>query len=88
MTAVAADSTGPEPANLLGWLLYHVPLRVASDPCGGLSRADLARCFGVHPSSEAFSLSLRICYRRGQIDFVRGYVVAPALTGGDPSHDE
>jgi hypothetical protein len=61
------------------YLLRRIP-EVVADPVwgGGLSRGELAAVLHVPESDRAFVLSLLVCYRRRQVDFVRGYVVTPA----------
>jgi hypothetical protein len=58
------------------WLLRRIP-EVAAEPRwgGGLSRADLAAALHVRESDRVFVLSLITCYRRGQVDLWRDYVI-------------
>jgi hypothetical protein len=62
-----------------GYLLRRIPKIVAAAPGGGLGRDELAAALRVkHAADPVFVASLMVCYRRGQVDFVRDYVVAPA----------
>jgi hypothetical protein len=61
-----------------GYLLRRIPGAVASAPGRGCSRADLAAALHVREHEEVFALSVLVCYRRGDVDFCAGYVVAPA----------
>jgi hypothetical protein len=73
------------------YLLRHIP-QVAAQPRwgGGLTRAELARALHVREHDQVFTLSLLVCYRRGQVDLWHEYVLAiageqasPAPGGGD-----
>jgi hypothetical protein len=68
-----------------GYLLRRIP-EVVNEPRwgGGLSRAELATALRCRESDPVFALSLLVCYRRRQVDFWRGYVIA---VGAEPAHD-
>lgn len=57
---------------------------IAQWPGGGCSRDELARACGTRAGDPEFRQALRACYARHGIDFVRGYVVAPARPGCRP----
>jgi hypothetical protein len=78
--ALTAQQPGGKPRpRPSGYLLRRIPKVVAAAPGGGLSRDELAAaCRVTHAADEVFLVSLMVCYRRGQVDFVRDYVVAPA----------
>ena len=63
------------------YLLARIPA-VAAEPQwgGGLSRAELAAALHVRETDRVFAVSLLVCWRRGQVDFWRDYVIA--LTPG------
>ncbi len=67
-------SPSPRPS---GWLLRQIPGVVSSVPGFGCSKAELAGLLHVRESDQVFHRSLMVCYRRGQVDFCWGYVVAP-----------
>jgi hypothetical protein len=69
-------------------LLRRIPEIVAAAPGGGLGRDELAAALNVkHAADEVFTVSLWVCYRRGQVDFVRDYAVAPARESQQPEGD-
>ena len=68
-SAVVRTGGPPSP-----YLLRRIPEAVAER--GGLSRADLARVLRVGEHDRSFAVSLVVCYRRGEVDFCGGYVVA------------
>jgi hypothetical protein len=77
-------SPRPRPS---GWLLRQIPGVVSSVPGFGCSKADLAAALNVEPG-PVFEVSVMVCYRRGEVDFCWGYVVAPASKDDDgPSRD-
>lgn len=61
-----------------GWLMHHIPLAVSAAAGGGCSRSELAAALDSPEHDKTFDASLWACYRRGQVDFCGGYVVAPA----------
>lgn len=69
-----SDTPPPRPS---GWLIHHIPLAVAAAAGGGCSRSELAAVLCTR-DDKTFDVSLWVCYRRGQVDFCGGYVVAPA----------
>ena len=70
-----------------GWLLRRIPGAVSSAPGSGSSKAELAGLLHVRESDQVFVTSLMVCYRRGQIDFAWGYVVAPRQKDDGPRKD-
>jgi hypothetical protein len=63
------------------WPLIREIVRIVhADPCGGICREELADRLRLHPREKPLTDALMIAYRNRKIDFIRNYVVKPALS--------
>jgi len=61
-------------------LVDAIPGLVAAADGGGLRWDELARAVERSEGDKSFRTSVFVCYRRGLVDLLRGYVVAPPLS--------